>query len=263
MSSIAAFQAMVRRVVPAVTSRKQSFVRCASLGEMIALIALGGALGCARHDANRNDTHPSVIGSAVSSAPTPVANAHPAASSPVEMGAFVALAKSSEPAAKAHRVLHVGDSMVPLVANYIKPVVTRNGGSYESISISSSTTGSWAETHQLRDAVAKLDPDLVLISLGSNDLFVRDLDARARDIRQIVAEVGGRACLWVGPPAWAKDFGFLQTLRESAGGCGYFDSSVLRFERQADGRHPTWGSSYRWASAVWKRLGGTEDLPSG
>lgn len=185
------------------------------------------------------------------------------AASPVASGAFVALAQSSEPAAKAHRVLHVGDSMVPLVANYIKPVVMRNGGSYESISISSSSTGSWAATHQLRDAVAKLNPDLVLISLGSNDLFVRDLDARARDIRQIVAEVGGRACLWVGPPAWAKDFGFLQTLRESSAGCGYFDSSVLRFERQADGRHPTWGSSYRWASAVWKQLGGTDDLPSG
>jgi hypothetical protein len=102
-----------------------------------------------------------------------------------------------------------------------------------------------------------------LISLGSNDLFVRDLDVRARDIRQIVSEVGGRACLWVGPPAWAKDFGFLRTLRESSAGCGYFDSSALRFERQADGRHPTWGSSYRWATAVWKRLGGTEDLPSG
>lgn len=160
-------------------------------------------------------------------------------------------------------MLHVGDSMVPLVANYIKPVVTAHGGSYESISVSSSTTASWASGHDLRDAIQKLNPDLVLISLGSNELFTQDLDARAKDIRAIVSQIGARACLWVGPPAWAKGFGFLSTLEHNAAPCGYFDSSVLHFDRQADGRHPTWGSSYRWAGAVWKRLGGVEQLPSG
>jgi hypothetical protein len=229
----------------------------------LVLLVASAETQCTRHDV---DTVASTVGSAQVTAPAPSAS-HTA---PVmqEAGAdssagTIRLARSSEPAAKARRVLHIGDSMVPLVGNYIKPAITRLGGSYETVSISSSSTASWAETHGLREAIARLDPDLVIISLGSNELFVKDLDARARDVQSIVSEAGGRACLWVGPPAWAKGFGFLKTLEQSVAPCGYFDSAKLRFERQPDGRHPTWGASHRWASAVWKRLGGAEDLPAG
>jgi hypothetical protein len=234
-----------------------------------AIVLLVAAVGtqCDRHDGDTVERTRAVgsVGSVPAAqeaaALAPVSAA--VVSSALPADTTIRLAQSSEPAAKARRVLHIGDSMVPLVGNYIKPAVTGQGGSYETISISSSTTASWAETHGLRDAVARLNPDLVLISLGSNELFVKDLDARARDIERIVGEAGGRACLWVGPPAWAKGFGFMKTLAESVAPCGYFDSAALRFERQADGRHPTWGASHRWAGAVWKRLGGVDDLPAG
>jgi len=70
------------------------------------------------------------------------------------------------PAAQARKVLQFGDSRVPLVGNYLRPRFEARGGRYEITSTSSSSTLSWAEGTQLRDALAKHEPDLVLISLG-------------------------------------------------------------------------------------------------
>ncbi|HEY6724124.1 MAG TPA: hypothetical protein VI197_08825 [Polyangiaceae bacterium] len=161
------------------------------------------------------------------------------------------------PAAQARKVLHFGDSMVPLVGNYLRPRFEAQGGQYAISSTSSSSTLSWAEGAQLREALTKHDPELVLISLGSNELyFVDDLAQRAAAIQAIVREIGDRACLWIGPPSWAKARGFLDTLEANLGPCSYFDSAKLPMERQADGRHPTWGASHGWANQVWQRLGG-------
>jgi len=163
----------------------------------------------------------------------------------------------SVPAAQARKVVHFGDSMVPLVGNYLRPRFEAQGGHYEITSTSSSSSLSWAEGDLLGKTLAKHDPDLVLISLGSNELyFVDDLAQRAEAIRAIVRAVGDRACLWIGPPSWAKARGFLDTLEANLGHCSYFDSAKLPMERQADGRHPTWGASHGWANQVWQRLGG-------
>jgi|GEM_PF-558528 len=161
---------------------------------------------------------------------------------------------------RAERVLHLGDSMVPLVANYLQAALATKGR-YEAISTASSTTLSWAEDPRLPSGIKQLDPDLVLISLGSNEIFVReDLAAHIAAAKRIVAGIGARPCLWIGPPAWAKGYGFVEALSAAVAPCGYFASEKLSFERQADGRHPTWAASYGWANAVWKRLGGKNDL---
>jgi hypothetical protein len=167
------------------------------------------------------------------------------------------------PAANAKRILHVGDSMVPLVANYLRQIFLKSGRRYEIVSIPSSSTLSWARDHGLRDAMYRYDPEVVLISLGSNELFDPEPERRAHAIRQIVSETRDRPCLWIGPPAWKKDKGFLRVLEENVGRCQYFDSSSLKLDRMADGRHPSWTGSYDWAVEVWKVLGGTQRIPAG
>lgn len=202
---------------------------------------------------------PPAAASAAASAPTPAASAPaPASPKPAADGPLT-LQRDGEsvPAARARTVVHFGDSMVPLVGNYLRPRFEAQGGHYEIISTSSSSTLSWIEGDLLRKTLAKHDPELVLISLGSNELyFVDDLAQRAQAIQAIVRQVGDRACLWIGPPSWAKARGFLDTLEANLGHCSYFDSAKLPMERQADGRHPTWGASHGWANQVWQRLGG-------
>jgi len=167
------------------------------------------------------------------------------------------------PAARATRVLHVGDSMAPLVANYLRPLYTRDGRNYWVETVVSSSTLEWAGKRLLQDAMYKYDPEVVLISLGSNELFDPKPERRGGAVRQIVEDTRGRPCLWIGPPLWKKDTGFIQVLKDNLGHCRYFDSSKLDLPRMEDGRHPSWTGGYRWADAVWRTLGGTESVPTG
>jgi hypothetical protein len=168
------------------------------------------------------------------------------------------------PAARARRLLHVGDSMVPLVGNYLRPIVQARGGTYDIVSLDSTSTREWGGPKRiLQDAMFRYDPEVILISLGSNELFDQAPQSRAESVRQIITDTRGRPCLWISPPAWKRDFGFLEMLRKNLGHCRYFDSTRLNLPRMPDGRHPDWTGGYRWASGVWKALGGTEEVPTG
>jgi hypothetical protein len=167
------------------------------------------------------------------------------------------------PAAKATRVLHVGDSMAPLVGNYLRPIFTRSGRNYWIDAVISSSTLDWAEKRLLQDAMYRYDPEVVVISLGSNELFDPTPERRAGSVRQIVEDTRGRPCLWVGPPLWKRDLGFIDVLKKNLGHCRYFDSSKLELARMPDGRHPSWNGGWHWADAVWHVLGGTEPVPTG
>lgn len=168
------------------------------------------------------------------------------------------------PAAEAKRILHVGDSMVPLVGNYLRPILRARGDTYSIESVTSSSTLDWGgDKRLLQEAMYKYDPEVVLISLGSNELFDPEPKRRAKAIEQIVADTRGRPCLWLGPPAWKKDLGFIDVLKQHLGHCRYLDSTSLNLPRMADGRHPDWTGGYRWASATWRALGGKSTVPTG
>jgi hypothetical protein len=166
------------------------------------------------------------------------------------------------PAARAERILHVGDSMAPLVGNYLRTLFNTEGRKYWVESIPSTSSLDWGSKRLLQDAMYRYDPQVVLISLGSNELFDPNPERRAGAIRQIVEDTRGRPCMWIGPPLWKKDTGFVRVLQANLGHCRYFDSSKLRLPRMEDGRHPSWSGGYAWASAVWRALGGTEPVPT-
>jgi hypothetical protein len=167
------------------------------------------------------------------------------------------------PAAQAERILHIGDSMAPFVANYLKGFVKASGRKYWVDSEHSTTTLSWAQERRLQAAMYRYDPQVILISLGSNEVHDRTPERRAPAIRQIIKDTRGRACLWISPPVKKPDYPFLQVLRSNLGHCHYLDSSRVKMTRMEDGYHPTWTGGYRWASEVWRVLGGTEKVPTG
>ncbi len=222
-------------------------------------LLVGVAWSCQQPNSAPTPTPPaaSLAPSATAAAPTPAAS-----ESAIDSG-ILTLERDGQrvPAARAERVLHVGDSMVPLVANYLAPLVRKRGGKYHVLSEISSSTSIWASRRLLHEATYDYDPDLVLISLGSNELFAPPTARQARDIQQLVQHTRGRPCLWIAPPAWKRDRGFLALLQANLGHCRYFDSTQLDLPRMEDGRHPNWVGGHRWASAVWRALGGTEPVP--
>ncbi|HSO32383.1 MAG TPA: SGNH/GDSL hydrolase family protein [Labilithrix sp.] len=154
---------------------------------------------------------------------------------------------------KGTRVLMFGDSMVTSgLGVTLEERVVAQGGKFFHISKPSSTSLTWAEGRALQDLVLRTRPDVVIVVLASNELFVPNPHARAGDVRTIVQRIGARPCLWIGPAPWRPEKGIIGVVRESSTPCRFFDSSSLALERGPDGIHPTLHGGKTWANAVWK-----------
>lgn len=163
------------------------------------------------------------------------------------------LTRNPIPIRKGTRVLMFGDSMVTSgLGVYLEERVVALGGKFFHISKPSSTTLSWTEGRLLQDLVLRTRPDVVIVVLASNELFVPNPHARTQDVRTIVQRIGARPCLWVGPAPWRPEKGIIGVVRESSGPCRFFDSSALTLERGPDGIHPTLFGGKTWANAVWQ-----------
>jgi lysophospholipase L1-like esterase len=111
----------------------------------------------------------------------------------------------------------------------------------------------WAAKRKLARYLARYRPDLVLITLGANELDIARPQSRARLIRKLVAGLGGRPCVWIAPPLWegAKPT-LLRVIQDNCAPCAYLDSTELvpDLERLRNNVHPSATGRTRWAKAV-------------
>jgi hypothetical protein len=161
-------------------------------------------------------------------------------------------------------VLHIGDSFVLAgFSQALKPRLKELGVRYEVRSEQSSYTVTWAPKIEL--LVQNMQPDLVIITLGANEVSNTDPRAHAPAVRRIVKLVGARPCVWVTPPSWRKDTGIIDVIRQNAAPCRLFDSDQrvgTPIPRQSDKIHPTKEGGEIWAAAFWSWLQ-AERLPAG
>ena len=161
-------------------------------------------------------------------------------------------------------MLHVGDSFaaalgVPLAKRF-KAAGLRNVVEFKT----SSYIPTWAFGPELKKFVNNYNPDLVLITLGANEIEIPDPPQRVGAIKRIVATVGSRPCVWISPPLWKKDTGLMEVIRANAAPCHYLDSDALvpDLARGPDKIHPSTEGRERWADAVFSWLGKARD-PAG
>lgn len=149
-------------------------------------------------------------------------------------------------------VLHVGDSFagalgVPLGkrlrAAGLRSVLEFKKASY---------IPTWAFGDELRIFVARHKPDLVLVSLGANEIELRQPLQRVYAIKRLVKTVSSQPCVWVSPPTWKPDAGLLAVIRENIAPCRYLDSDALvpYLPRGPDSIHPSLKGREIWADAV-------------
>ncbi len=151
------------------------------------------------------------------------------------------------------KVLVFGDSMVNCGVNvYLEPWFRKHGvRSYVTRSWASSTTFAWAKTPKVRSYMWRFDPDIVIIMLGSNELFHPYPRMKIRPIQRILKKLGKRRLVfWVGPPAWKPDKGIIDVMRETLPPGHFFDSAPIKLSRQKDGYHPNMRGSKTWALAL-------------
>jgi hypothetical protein len=182
-------------------------------------------------------------------APEPVASTV-APSSPPEVAAWPAAARY---------VLHVGDSSLGFERGLALEMAARfkkAGVRYEAVTELDGGLHSFATSRKLAELVGWKKPDVVLLTLGMNNLTVAHPEEYEADVKSIVAQVGDRTCWWIGPLSIGRpETGLIAMLGRTTAPCGWTNSYDLEIERQPDHLHPTQPGASHWADAIWIALG--------
>jgi hypothetical protein len=150
-------------------------------------------------------------------------------------------------------VLHFGDSQVSggLTAGLEEHIVA-SGGTYASSTWVSSSTRSCLLSRRLPDLLRRHDPDVVIITLGSNEQLYPNLEQYGDDVRKLVKRLAGRRCYFIGPPRWRVSR-IDDVQRATSAPCPWFDSRVIDAPRGGRMRaHFTLQGGHQWANAVWE-----------
>ncbi len=153
-------------------------------------------------------------------------------------------------------VLHIGDSFAAALGvelgKRLKAVGVRNALEYKTASY----IPNWSFGGDIPDFIAKYHPDLVLVTLGANEIEIPKPEQRVGAIRHLVAELGGRPCVWIAPPLWKPDTGLLKVIQDNVAPCRYLDSNALVHDlpRGHDKIHPNPEGRAIWADIVFQWL---------
>jgi acyl-CoA thioesterase-1 len=169
-------------------------------------------------------------------------------------GGAVSDEKPAAPSLAGKTVLLVGDSMVGGNFGLSKALdqrFTAEGAKFIRDYKVSESIVSYDHSPKLKELLAKHKPDILILTLGTNDVFVPFPAAMAGNIQSIVKRIGPRECYWMGPPTWKPDTGIVQVIKDNAAPCKFFDSSNLKLQRAGDGIHPTDRGGADWAASFW------------
>jgi len=158
----------------------------------------------------------------------------------------------SLPDTTAHRILFFGDSMVEGLLRRMNCYAFKNGHKMTNVVWYSSTTEIWANTDTLQYFINKVNPTFVMISLGTNEQFIKDPAERETSIRRVLQKLGDIPYVWIGVPAWKEDTGINELTRQIVGNDHYFDSRDLTLQRGRDRMHPTFYAAALWMDSVAK-----------
>ena len=163
-------------------------------------------------------------------------------------------------------VIHVGDSFTEaFFEQNLRPRFAAVGAKYWVKSKTPSYSTEWAGSAVL-DQLLWSKPQLVLITLGANEIEMPDPKVHAGAVRALAKKASQTGtCVWITPPLWKKDTGFLQVIHDNCAPCLFFDSDehVSNVERKPDKIHPNEVGGARWAAAFWEWLEAHRDPSRG
>ena len=161
-------------------------------------------------------------------------------------------------------VLHAGDSMVGGnggLAKGLSEHFRSEGAKFVRDAEVSVSIRKYSQAPRFRRLLDHFKPDIVILTLGANDVFLPYPEAYGPYVESIVKTVGERECYWVGPPTWKPDTGIVAVIREHAGHCKFFDSSHLDIARAKDRIHPNDEGGAEWAGQFWSFFQGKPPIP--
>ncbi len=151
----------------------------------------------------------------------------------------------------AQRILLIGDSMLEGFMLRMKDYTEHNKHYLKPVIWYSSSTHWYGTCDTLSYFIKKYKPTYIILVIGANELFVRDIiSKRTRYVKNILSQIGKRKYIWVGPPNWKKDTGINKMIVDNVGKKRYYPSLKLKYKRYRDGAHPRKESSAMWVDSV-------------
>lgn len=160
--------------------------------------------------------------------------------------------KPEGPDTTVHHILIFGDSMTILVANRIAYYGKQNGYQVTSVTWYSSSTKVWGECDTLSHFIREYNPDFIIATLGSNELFIRNIEERSKYVETIKKQIGDIPFIWIGPPNWKKDTGINDMLEAAVSPKRFFRTDGMTLERGSDKVHPTQKAADIWADSIMR-----------
>ncbi len=149
-------------------------------------------------------------------------------------------------------ILLIGDSMTFNIALRMAQYAKQNGHTLHSVNWDSSNTKIWAESDTLDYFIRTLNPSIVFISLGSNELYFKNPESRKPFIEKIVEKIGSRPYVWIGPPNWKKDSGINDLIENTVSPKSFFRTDGMELARKKDKIHPTRKATALWVDSIMR-----------
>ncbi|RLB66010.1 MAG: hypothetical protein DRI90_00485 [Deltaproteobacteria bacterium] len=238
-------------------------------------LAIGcSAIGCGAQQPDRptglpaGASAPSTDAVVATSTSANLVTASPSASSAAEPPTVASATSKPEtpkasalppPLPKGTTVLHVGDSMADALGKSLKRELEKRGIKNVLEAKEATYIPEWAGFKmELSLHIARRKPDLVIVTLGGNEVKMPDPTVRVDAIKRLVAKIGDRPCLWVAAPLWPglTTTGILDVIRDNCAPCIYVDTNELipDLKRLKDKVHPTIPERRRWAKFMVRWL---------
>lgn len=151
---------------------------------------------------------------------------------------------------KVHFLL-IGDSMNEYLRIRLNDYCIANGYDMYCVIWYGATTKQYGTSDTIAYFINKHNPTYVLLTIGSNELFVRDIIEKRTDyVKHIVKQLGRVPFVWIGPPNWKEDTGINEMIVTNVGESRYFESKKLKYNRYKDGAHPTRESAAMWMDSI-------------
>ena len=159
-------------------------------------------------------------------------------------------------------ILFFGDSMLDGLYPRLAAYADENGHTLYAVIWYSSTSEVWGKSTRLKEYINQLNPDFIFVSLGANELFVKDIiEKRDKYVKKIIADIGDIPYVWIGPPNWKEDTGINTLIAQNAGPRHFFLTNGMQFPRMKDGAHPTHEAAIGWMDSVVRWMPTHSDHP--
>lgn len=170
------------------------------------------------------------------------------------IGVLSALSSKSPRLTRKMHLGLIGDSLAVGLSTPLTVLSKCLGNQFSYATQGGTRIDQWAKDPRL-DQLLLSKPDLVLVSLGTNDEYTWKGDLAAKDslpLGTLLSKIrsAGAEVAWIGPPSLPISTKNVEGLIRPRVDY-YFDSTQVQFPRTPDGIHATAKGYAVWAGALW------------